>query len=157
MDGDADCLPFQDLPSNRTVPLSKATGTSVHRAPSDHANGRTRDPTGRLVTCSQRGRCPYRTGLDGRVTVLVDRQAGKRLCGDVRVDEHGNVWSSAADRVHCLSPDGTPLGKVRLPYRVSNVAFGGRHRNRPFIDASNALHAVFPNVRGAPFPPGSPA
>lgn len=59
--------------------------------------------------------------------------------------------------MHCLSPGGTLLGKVRLPYRVSNVAFGGLHRSRPFIVASNALHAVFPNVRGAPFPPGSPA
>ena len=71
-------------------------------------------------------------------------------------DERGDVRSSAADGVHCLSPEGALLGKVRAPRRVANVAFGGLHRNRLFFAASDALCAVFLNVRGAPFPPGTP-
>ncbi len=46
-------------------------------------------------------------------------------CDGMKVDEDGNVWSSAADGVHCLSPEGELLGKIRIPYRVSNLAFGG--------------------------------
>ncbi len=262
--GDADCLLFQDLPRNRTMRWSE-TGVTVWRAPSGYANGQTRDRQGRLVTCSHRHRSVSRTELDGRVTVLADRHAGRRLnapndvvvrhdgtiwftdplygistdyeggiqtseqppalyrldpaTGDIRVaagdfdgpnglafspdgtrlyvsetgdqshddprqcirvfdvdeaggltgggefhriapgycdgmavDADGNVWSSAADGVHCLSPDGELLGKLRLPWRVGNLAFGGAALNRLFIAASNSLCAVFLNRRGVPFP-----
>ena len=68
------------------------------------------------------------------------------------VDEDGNVWSSAADGVHCLSPDGALLGKILVPYRVSNLKFGGASRNRLFIGGSQTLYSIFLNRRGLPFP-----
>lgn len=73
-------------------------------------------------------------------------------CDGMKVDEHGNVWASAADGVHCLAPDGRLLGKLRVPYRVSNLAWGGPRRDRLFIAASQRLYAMFLNVRGAPVP-----
>lgn len=264
--GDADCLLFQDLPRNRTMRWSEDQGVSVHRAPSDYANGQTRDRQGRLVACSHQGRCLYRTEHDGRVVRLVGHHAGRRLnapndvvvksdgtiwftdplyglltdyeggrqsseqgpavyrfdpdrgeitvvaddfegpnglafspderllyvseTGDqtkpeprqfirvfevggdgrtlrgggvfhkvmpgyadgFRVDEDGNVWSSAADGVHCIAPDGVLLGKVLIPHRVSNVTFGGLHKNRLFIGGSRILYAVFLNTRGVQAP-----
>lgn len=66
-----------------------------------------------------------------------------------RVDEHGNLWCGAADGVHCLSPEGTLLGKVRVPHRVSNLCFGDRYSSRLFLCASTALYAQFTNTRGA--------
>lgn len=65
-----------------------------------------------------------------------------------RIDENGNIWSSAADGVHCISPEGELLGKVLTPSVVSNVAFGGRSRSRLFICASQKLMAIYTNVRG---------
>jgi gluconolactonase len=65
-----------------------------------------------------------------------------------RVDEDGNIWSSAADGVHCIDPRGNLLGKIRTPDVVSNLAFGGRHRSRLFICASHQLLAIYTNVRG---------
>jgi gluconolactonase len=65
-----------------------------------------------------------------------------------RVDEEGNVWSSAADGVHCISPEGELLGKILTPSLVSNVAFGGRNRSRLFICASTRLMAIYTNARG---------
>ena len=263
--GDAGCLLFQDLPRNRTMRWSEVGGVSVYRAPSGYANGQTRDSRGRLVACSHRARCLYRTEPDGHVVTLVTHHAGKRLnapddvvarpdgslwftdalhgisndyeggrqaseqppavyrfdpgtrdlrvvaddfdgpnglafspdgrrlyvaetgepghsdparhirafdvgadgalsrgdvffeispghCEGMAVDERGNLWSSAADGVHCLSPEGRLLGKVRVPHRVSDVAFGELYRNRLFIAASHALYAVYLNVRGVPFP-----
>ena len=264
--GDADCLLFQDLPRNRTMRWTENAGISVYRAPSDHANGQTRDREGRLIACSHHGRCLYRTEYDGTVTKLVSHHAGKRLnapndvvaksdgtiwftdpvygisndfeggrqaseqppalyrfdpaSGEIRVvaddfdgpnglafspdekrlyiaetgdqsrpdpkqyirvfevgadgalsggdifhkidcgaadglrcDEHGNIWSSAADGVHCLSPAGELLGKILIPFRVSNICFGGGpHKNRLFIGGSHTLYAVFLNVRGAQWP-----
>jgi gluconolactonase len=66
-----------------------------------------------------------------------------------RLDEAGRVWSSADDGVHCLAPDGTLIGKIRVPETVSNVCFGGPHRNRLFITATSSLYSVYLNLRGA--------
>jgi gluconolactonase len=264
--GDADCLLFQDLPRDRTMRWSEATGVSVYRQPSGYANGQTRDRTGRLISCSHADRCLVRTEYDGSLTTLVTRHAGKRLnapndvvvksdgsiwftdpvygisndyeggrqaseqkpavyrldpergeiravaadfagpnglcfspderllyvaeTGDqtqpnpaqvirvfevaadgsglsegrdfhkvtpgyadgMRCDEHGNVWSSAADGVHCISPAGDLLGKIFTPHRVSNITFGGLHKNRLFIGGSHTLYAVFLNLRGSQWP-----
>ena len=69
-----------------------------------------------------------------------------------RVDESGNLWSSAADGVHCIDPSGVLLGKILVPHQVSNLAFGGRDRSRLFICASQTLCAIYTNVRGAARP-----
>jgi len=66
----------------------------------------------------------------------------------LRVDSHGNLWSSAADGVHCISPEGELLGRIRTPHPVSNLAFGGRNRSRLFVCASHELMAIYTNVRG---------
>ena len=264
--GDANCLLFQDIPNDRTMRWIEGQGASVYRAPSHYANGQTRDRQGRLIACSHRSRCLYRTEYDGCVTKLIDRHAGKRLnspndvvvksdgsiwftdplygnsndyeggrqtseqppavyrlepetgeirivandfdgpnglafspdetrlyiaetgnqteqsprqyirvfnvepdgatlsggdifykiepgyCDGMRVDEHGNVWSSAADGVHCISADGELLGRIFVPHRVSNVTFGGAAKNRLFIGGSTTLYAIFLNCRGAQFP-----
>ncbi len=264
--GDANCLLFQDLPRNRTMRWIEGAGVSVYRCPSNYANGQTRDRAGRLIACSHRGRCLYRTEYDGRVTALVTHHAGKRLnapndvvvksdgsiwftdplygisndyeggrqvseqppalyrfdpetgdirvmagdfdgpnglafapdesrlyvsetgdqtqddprqyirafdvsangmtlsggkifhkiepgyCDGMRVDEDGNIWSSAADGVHCISPKGELLGKILVPHRVSNVAFGEKAKNRLFIAGSHTLYAIFLNRCGAQVP-----
>jgi gluconolactonase len=70
-------------------------------------------------------------------------------CADgFRLDTDGNIWSSAADGVHCLSPEGRLLGKIKIPQVVSNVCFGGRHRHVLFITASTSVYSVALNRRG---------
>jgi len=264
--GDAGCLLFQDLPNDRTMRWTEGTGVSVYRQPSHYANGQTRDRQGRLIACSHRKRCLFRTEYDGHLTMLVDRHAGKRLnspndvvvksdgsiwftdplygissdyeggrqvseqapavyrfdpvsndirtvaddfdgpnglafspderrlyiaetgdqtqqsprqyirlfdvgrdgmtlsggdvfykiepgyCDGMRIDEDGNLWSSAADGVHCIDPDGKLLGKILVPHRVANITFGGLNKNRLFIGASTALYAIFLNCRGVQVP-----
>jgi gluconolactonase len=73
-------------------------------------------------------------------------------CDGLRVDEDGNLWSSAGDGVHCIDPQGKLLGKVLVPHTVANVAFGGFWKNRLFIAASHTLYAIFLNRRGAEWP-----
>ena len=67
-----------------------------------------------------------------------------------RCDEDGNIWSSAGDGVHCIDPSGTLLGKIHVPFVVTNLAFGGRFLSRLFICASQTLYAIYINRRGAP-------
>jgi gluconolactonase len=67
----------------------------------------------------------------------------------LRCDEDGNVWTSAADGVHCLNPQGALLGKIRTDTPVANLAFGGRQRSRLFLCAGQTLLGVYVNRRGA--------
>jgi gluconolactonase len=103
--GDADCLLFQDIPNNRTLRWTEQTGVSAFRAPSNYANGQTRDRQGRLIACSHGGRCLYRTEYDGAVTTLVAHHQGKRLNApnDVVVKSDGTVWFT--DPVYGISND----------------------------------------------------
>jgi len=66
-----------------------------------------------------------------------------------RIDAQGHLWSSAGDGVHCYAPDGTLIGKIRLPEVVANVCFGGPKFNRLFICATTSLYAVYLNARAA--------
>ncbi|MCB5204900.1 SMP-30/gluconolactonase/LRE family protein [Neorhizobium sp. T786] len=65
-----------------------------------------------------------------------------------RVDVQGNIWTSAGDGVHCFSPEGKLLGKIKVPQVVANVAFGGPRRNCLFITATKSLYAVYLAVNG---------
>lgn len=125
----------------------------------DSPNGLAFSPDERLLYVAESGlpfaREPrqyirrFAVGEDGRLA------GGKCLhkitpgfADGLRVDGEGNLWSSAADGVHCLSPEGELLGKIRTPSLVSNLAFGGRNRSRLFLCASHQLMAIYTNVRG---------
>ncbi len=74
-------------------------------------------------------------------------------CADgIRVDSDGNLWSSAADGVHCIAPDGRLLGKILVPEIVSNICFGGRAKHRLFITATTSVYSVILNRRGVQWP-----
>jgi len=79
--------------------------------------------------------------------VFVEMQSG--VPDGMRVDEHGNVWTSAEDGVHCYAPDGALLGKILIPEVVANLTFGGPRRNRLFITATSSVYALHVGVRGA--------
>lgn len=78
--------------------------------------------------------------------VLADCTAG--LFDGFRLDRDGRIWSSAADGVHCLAPDGTLIGKIHIPELVGNVCFGGPKLNRLFICGTTSLYAAYLNVNG---------
>ena len=65
-----------------------------------------------------------------------------------RIDEDGDLWCGQPEGVVCIAPDGTLLGKILTPSTVANVTFGGLHRNRLFICASQTLYAIYVNTRG---------
>lgn len=74
------------------------------------------------------------------------------LFDGLRLDVHGNVWAGAGDGVHCLAPDGTLIGKIRVPEVVANVCFGGPKRNRLFICGTTSLYAIYLRTTGAYWP-----
>lgn len=69
-----------------------------------------------------------------------------------RLDMDGNIWTSAGDGVHCYTPDGSLIGKIKTPEVVANVCFGGIKKNRLFICATTMLLSVYLNTRGVQTP-----
>jgi gluconolactonase len=65
-----------------------------------------------------------------------------------RLDEEGRIWTSAFDGVHCYEPDGTLIGKIKVPEIVANVCFGALRRNRLYICGTTSLYAYYVLVRG---------
>lgn len=65
-----------------------------------------------------------------------------------RLDEVGNIWTSAGDGVRCYEPDGGLIGIIHVPEAVANVCFGGPARNRLFICATGAVYAVYVLTNG---------
>lgn len=94
--GDAGCLLFSDIPNDRIMRWTPGAGVTTYRAPSNYANGHTRDREGRLISCEHGTRRVTRTELDGTITVIADGYRGKRLNSpnDVVVKSDGTIWFS---------------------------------------------------------------
>jgi gluconolactonase len=86
--------------------------------------------------------------VKGRVFAEID----PGLADGFRLDSDGNVWTSAGDGVHCYTPAGELIGKVRVPEVVSNCCFGCPKRNRLFITATTSLYACYVSAVGVQRP-----
>ncbi|HUZ26801.1 MAG TPA: SMP-30/gluconolactonase/LRE family protein [Streptosporangiaceae bacterium] len=80
----------------------------------------------------------------------------------LRLDSGGRIWAAAGDGLHCLDPDGTLIGKIRVPETVANLTFGGPKRNQLYICATSSLYSIMVNVTGlasggGALPGGAPA
>ncbi|HVW58072.1 MAG TPA: SMP-30/gluconolactonase/LRE family protein [Rhizobiaceae bacterium] len=90
---------------------------------------------------------------DGKLSggaIFADCTAG--LFDGFRLDTAGRIWTSAADGVHCYDPDGTLIGKIRVPEIVANVCFGGEKRNYLYICGTTSLYGVRLPVNGVAQP-----
>jgi len=66
-----------------------------------------------------------------------------------RVDAQGWIYTSSADSVQILHPDGALLGKIPVPEKVGNLCFGGADGNTLFIAASTSLYRMTLNRQEA--------
>ena len=96
---------------------------------------------------------------NGRVFAVIEPGQPDGL----RVDKHGNVFTSSQDSVQIYAPDGTRLGKILVPETSANLTFGSkegdslsgtllyerlRQRERLFITAGHSLYVIDLNTRG---------
>ena len=81
---------------------------------------------------------------NGRVFAVIEPGQPDGL----RVDEHGNIFTSSQDSVQIYAPDGTRLGKIFVPETSANLTFGGKESDRLFITAGHSLYVIDLNTRG---------
>lgn len=123
--GDMGCLLFSDIPNNRILRWTEE-GITPFRAPSNYANGHTRDRQGRLISCEHGTRRVTRTEWDGSLTVLADAFQGKPLNSpnDVIVAQDGGIWFS--DPHYGIMTDYEGFKSPQdLPCAVYRIAPGG--------------------------------
>ena len=82
---------------------------------------------------------------NGRTFAVVD----PGLPDGFRVDVEGRVWTSSADAVQVLAPDGRLLGRVPVPEVVSNVCFGGDDGRTLYATATTSLYRIRTTTRDA--------
>jgi gluconolactonase len=70
----------------------------------------------------------------------------------MRIDSQGNVWTSAGDGVQTFNPEGTLLGKIKLPAAVANLCFGGANRETLYVTATDTVWEIPVAARGALWP-----
>jgi gluconolactonase len=85
--------------------------------------------------------------------VFIDGKGGNP--DGMRCDVDGNLWigwgigSAELNGVRVFAPDGTLIGRIRLPESSANLCFGGAKRNRLFIAASHSVYSLYVNTQGA--------
>jgi gluconolactonase len=121
-------------------------------------NGLAFSPDERRIYVSDTGRT-HVAGGPAHIRAF-DVHAAKLTGGDVfaecpsglfdglRLDEAGNVWTSAGDGVRCYAPNGTLIGIVHVPDPVANVCFGGPNRNRLLVCATGSVYAIYVLTNG---------
>jgi gluconolactonase len=75
------------------------------------------------------------------------------LADGFRADTEGNIFTSARDGIHVLSPDGRQLGRIPVPEVTANCVFGGPDGTTLFITATTSLYAIETAARGATWRP----
>ncbi len=96
-----------------------------------------------------------KTLRNGKQFISMDWHGKSGLADGIRADIDGNIWTGAGwvgpgyDGVHVFTPAGERIGAILLPEICANVCFGGAHRNRLFMCASQSVYAVYVATRGA--------
>lgn len=87
-------LLFNDIGNNRRLRWTPADGVALAMEPTNRANGLTRDPSGRLLSCEHETRRVTRTEPDGSLTVVANSYRGRRLNrpNDVIVSSRGDIY-----------------------------------------------------------------
>lgn len=86
----------------------------------------------------------------GKVLYSIPSGTRETLGGDgLTVDTKGNIFITVPARsaVFVLSPEGKPLGMIRIPERPSNCALGGKEGRTLYVTAQTGVYAI--DVEGA--------
>ncbi|NQW18265.1 MAG: SMP-30/gluconolactonase/LRE family protein [Chloroflexi bacterium] len=82
-------------------------------------------------------------GDDGSLSNLRFFAAPEPPASDgLRVDQFGNIWTSAGDGVQVFSSEGVLLGRIPVPEKTANCEFGGENGTTLFITASTSLYSI---------------
>ena len=86
----------------------------------------------------------------GKVLYTIPSGTRESTAGDgITVDTKGSIFIAVPARsaIFVLSPEGKPLGMIRIPERPSNCALGGKEGRTLYVTAQTGVYAI--DVEGA--------
>jgi gluconolactonase len=95
----------------------------------------------------------YDVAADGTLAnahVFIDMKIDKRpgLPDGMKIDVQGNVWDSGPGGLWIIAPDGTHLGTILTPERLSNLAWGDADGKTLYTTGSTLLTRIHVKVAG---------
>jgi gluconolactonase len=119
-------------------------------------NGLAFSPDERFLYVAESGRrqwMRYRVQPDGSVIegiLFLDASTEPADGGPdgLRVDKKGNIYGSGPGGVWVISPEGKHIGTIKVPERVSNVAWGDKDGKTLYITASTSVYRVKLRIPG---------
>jgi gluconolactonase len=120
----------------------------------DQPNGLAFSPDESVLYVADSARSPgpihaYDVVSDSVVHARVLRMVEPGIPDGIRVDTEGRIWTSSADSVQVLGPDGTRRARVPVPETVANLCFGGPDGTDLFVAATTSLYRIRTNARDA--------
>jgi gluconolactonase len=120
----------------------------------DQPNGLAFSPDESVLYVADSARSPgpiraYDVSGDWVVPGRVVRMVEPGIPDGMRVDTEGRIWTSSADSVQVLDPDGTVVARVPVPETVANLCFGGPDGTDLFVAATTSLYRIRTSARDA--------
>lgn len=85
----------------------------------------------------------------GRMFADLSQREGAGITDGMRVDAHGNVWTSGPGGLYVISPEGLQLGFIPLPELATNLEFGGADGRTLYITTPTSIYRLATKIGGA--------
>ena len=88
------------------------------------------------------------TVTNGKVFVNLSGHTEEGTTDGMRTDSMGNIYDTGPGGVWIISPEGTLLGRIRMPEALTNLAFGGTDGKTLFITGRQKVYYTSVKVPG---------
>jgi gluconolactonase len=91
---------------------------------------------------------PDGTVSNARNLITFTGHEGPGVPDGMKIDSHGNVWSSGPGGIRIITPEGKVLGQIQLPEIAANAAWGGSDGTVLYITARTHIYRLQTRVKG---------
>jgi len=155
-------LYFSDIPADTIYRLGAQGKIVAFLRPSGKSNGLAADKAGNIVACRHEARDVVRIAPDGRVTVIADSFAGKRLNSpnDLAIAQDGSVFftdpiyglegrasEQAVEGVYRIAPDGKVTRVIEDMVRPNGIVIGPGEKTLYVADSERKVIRAYDLAR----------
>jgi len=83
-----------------------------------------------------------------RIFALMEDEERDGLPDGMKVDVHGNIYSTGAGGLWIFTPEGELIDRIFTPKVTTNLAWGGEELNLLFLTAQESIYRITLNTRG---------
>ena len=89
---------------------------------------------------------------NGRQFVNMDDHPSPENPDGMKCDAAGRLWTTGPVGLWVIEPDGSVVGRIKLPEQPANLAWGGLDWTQLYVTARTSVFRIQTNVKGVPVP-----